>query len=158
MYLVVNAPLKQDQKVHPTPYQLIASSDQLIKIIRKLVRNRQQLKAEATAQKMISSISSIFWGEPSDPGTESDNIEDDSSDGEELVVVGPSCKAEDEPETAMKSMQNKRKILLKGQQKNILQSFTTKFPQQNRLCNSIFLFFPVLDCEGLFITFTTKAL
>jgi hypothetical protein len=73
-------------------------------MIRNLVRNRQQLKAEATTQNMISSISSIFWGEPSEPINETDNIDNESSDEEEWVVVGPSCKAADEPGTAQYSL------------------------------------------------------
>ena len=60
----------------------------MINMIRTQFRNRQQLKAKATAQKMTSSISSIFWGESSDPITESDDIEDESFDEEEWVVVG----------------------------------------------------------------------
>eukprot|EP00091_Calanus_sinicus_P018517 TRINITY_DN4259_c0_g1_i3.p1 TRINITY_DN4259_c0_g1~~TRINITY_DN4259_c0_g1_i3.p1 ORF type:complete len:149 (-),score=36.05 TRINITY_DN4259_c0_g1_i3:138-584(-) len=63
--------------------------------------NRQQLKAEATTQKMITSISSIFWGEHSEPNTESEHTEDESSDDEEWVVVGPSSKAVDTPDTAL---------------------------------------------------------
>eukprot|EP00091_Calanus_sinicus_P018516 TRINITY_DN4259_c0_g1_i1.p1 TRINITY_DN4259_c0_g1~~TRINITY_DN4259_c0_g1_i1.p1 ORF type:complete len:149 (-),score=37.12 TRINITY_DN4259_c0_g1_i1:138-584(-) len=66
--------------------------------------NRQQLKAEATTQKMITSISSIFWGEHSEPNTESEHTEDESSDDEEWVVVGPSSKADGTPNTALYSL------------------------------------------------------
>ena len=53
---------------------------------------------------MLSSISSIFWGEPSESITESEDVEDESSDEEEWVVVGPCCKVADEPGSALYSL------------------------------------------------------
>ena len=53
---------------------------------------------------MLSSISSIFWGEPSESITESEDVEDESSDEEDCVVVGPCCKVADEPGSALYSL------------------------------------------------------
>ena len=51
-------------------------------------------------KKMISSISSISWREPTKRMNENENIEDQSSDEDEWVVAGPSCKAPHSPDTA----------------------------------------------------------
>ena len=64
------------------------------------------MKVEATtkSKNMISSISSIFWGEPTEPILETEDVEDQCFDEEERVVVGLSCKAPDTPDTAQYSL------------------------------------------------------
>ena len=44
---------------------------------------------------MISSISSIFWGEPEESETNTEKEEDLNSDDEDWVVVGSTSKTED---------------------------------------------------------------
>ena len=53
---------------------------------------------------MISSISSIFWGEPTESIIETEDVDDQSFDEEERVVVGLSCKAPDTPDTGQYSL------------------------------------------------------
>ena len=50
---------------------------------------------------MISSISSIFWGETEEPENNNGKKEDPSSDDEDWVVVGPASKTSKDGEEAI---------------------------------------------------------